>query len=164
MSVAQTWGYNPNDTVHSGENLIRMLVNTVCRGGNLLLNIGPDSEGVVPQSVKESLAILGDWMRENGDTIYGTRAGFWQPQDGVFGCTYKYNEVYVHILDCERFQKTVLLETQIPEGKKLIGAQLQSGDQVEIVPKENGFSLSIPQRIIEENRVDTIITLSFEGK
>ena len=118
MSVAQTWGYNPNDTVHSGENLIRMLVNTVCRGGNLLLNIGPDSEGVVPQSVKESLAILGDWMRENGDTIYGTRAGFWQPQDGVFGCTYKYNEVYVHILDCERFQKTVLLETQIPEGKK----------------------------------------------
>lgn len=76
MSVAQTWGYNPNDTVHSGENLIRMLVNTVCRGGNLLLNIGPDSEGVVPQSVKESLAILGDWMRENGDTIYGTRADF----------------------------------------------------------------------------------------
>lgn len=74
------------------------------------------------------------------------------------------NEVYVHILDCERFQKTVLLETQIPEGKKLIGAQLQSGDQVEIVPKENGFSLSIPQRIIEENRLDTIITLSFEEK
>lgn len=164
MSVAQTWGYKPNDTVQSGENLIRMLVNTVCRGGNLLLNIGPDSEGVVPQSVKDSLAILGDWMRENGDTIYGTRAGFWQPQDGVFGCTYKDNEVYVHILDCERFQKTVLLETQIPEGKKLIGAQLQSGDQVEIVPKENGFSLSIPQRIIEENRLDTIITLSFEEK
>ena len=71
----------------------------------------------MPQSVKDSLAILGDWMRENGDTIYGTRAGFWQPQDGVFGCTYKDNEVYVHILDCERFQKTVLLETQIPEGK-----------------------------------------------
>ncbi len=57
-----------------------------------------------------------------------------------------------------------MLETQIPEGKKLIGAQLQSGDQVEIVPKENGFSLSIPQRIIEENRLDTIITLSFEEK
>ncbi len=76
MSVAQTWGYKPNDTVQSGEKFNSNARQHSVSRWKFTANIGPDSEGVVPQSVKDSLAILGDWMRENGDTIYGTRAGF----------------------------------------------------------------------------------------
>lgn len=164
MSVTQAWGYRPDDKVQDGISLIRMLVNAVCRSGNLLLNVGPDPQGAIPQAVKESLTVLGDWMKENGESIYETRAGFWQPQDGVFGCTTKEDCVYVHVLDCEAFEKTVFSNQEIPAGKKLACAQLLSGESVGVEQKEDGFSLIIPETILQEKRVDTIIKLSFEEK
>lgn len=165
--MAQTWGYKPNDKIQKGNALIRMLVNVVCRGGNLLLNVGPDPQGAIPQAVKESLMELGDWMKENGESIYETRAGFWQPQDDVFGCTTKDDCVYVHVLDCKAFETLVFSNREIPAGKKLVCAQLLSGVSVEIERVENncieeGFALRIPEQTVQEKRVDTIIKLSFQ--
>jgi len=58
---------------HTSRELVVMLVDTVSRGGNLLLDIGPGADGTVPVLMEERLREIGSWLRVNGDAIYGTR-------------------------------------------------------------------------------------------
>ncbi len=71
-----SWGYS---RVHhewaSSTKLIRQLIHTASLGGNYLLNVGPDADGAFPPEAVERLAQIGDWMRANGEAIYGT-SGF----------------------------------------------------------------------------------------
>jgi alpha-L-fucosidase len=57
----------------SARNLVLLLVDTVSRGGNLLLDIGPNADGTIPVIMQERLVEIGDWLRVNGEAIYGTR-------------------------------------------------------------------------------------------
>jgi alpha-L-fucosidase len=57
---------------HSEREFILMLVDLVSRGGNLLLDIGPDASGRIPAIMEERLLQIGDWLRINGEAIYGT--------------------------------------------------------------------------------------------
>jgi alpha-L-fucosidase len=74
MTMATSWSYVPNDEYKPTSKLIHMLVDIVAKGGNLLLNIGPDPEGNLPTVALERLKELGDWMKVNGDAIYYSRA------------------------------------------------------------------------------------------
>jgi len=57
----------------SGRELVTLLVDTVSRGGNLLLDIGPAADGTIPVIMQQRLVEIGDWLRVNGEAIYGTR-------------------------------------------------------------------------------------------
>ncbi|HVP12505.1 MAG TPA: alpha-L-fucosidase [Phycisphaerae bacterium] len=75
MTMNDHWGYNKHDqNWKSSESLIRMLIDIASKGGNFLLNVGPTSEGEIPQPSVERLAAMGRWMQVNGESIYGTRA------------------------------------------------------------------------------------------
>ncbi|MCK4749098.1 MAG: alpha-L-fucosidase, partial [Bacteroidales bacterium] len=58
----------------SSETLVRMLVDIASKGGNLLLNVGPTSEGLIPGPSVERLEAMGEWMAINSESIYGTDA------------------------------------------------------------------------------------------
>lgn len=75
MTMNGTWGYSALDTNwKSTRELVRNLVDTASKGGNLLLNIGPMADGSVPQASVERLQQMGAWLRRNGDSVYATGA------------------------------------------------------------------------------------------
>jgi alpha-L-fucosidase len=74
--MGASFGYNRNEDIEdykSAKELIHLLIETVSKGGNLLLDIGPTADGRIPVIMQERLMQIGDWLQANGAAIYGTR-------------------------------------------------------------------------------------------
>ena len=72
-SRIHSWGYVEHDEYRTAKSLIQQLVDTVSKNGNLLLNVGPKSDGTIPDEARTVLLQIGDWLRINGEAIYDTR-------------------------------------------------------------------------------------------
>lgn len=73
MCMANQWSYRADDKYKSAHQLIHLLVDIVGKGGNLLLNVGPQPDGQLPAPALERMSEIGAWLKVNGDAIYGTR-------------------------------------------------------------------------------------------
>jgi alpha-L-fucosidase len=90
MTMNGTWGFKKDDNNwKSTETLIRNLCDIASKGGNYLLNVGPTSEGLIPQPSLERLAEIGKWMQVNGEAIYGTGPTRFGAEAGKFSDTEK---------------------------------------------------------------------------
>jgi alpha-L-fucosidase len=69
--------------------LLRTLVDVASKGGNLLLNVGPDAHGVIPAGEAERLQAIGKWLDVNGESIYGTGPTPFPGDHGTFSATEK---------------------------------------------------------------------------
>jgi len=75
-TLNDTWGYRSDDEAwKSPADVLRLLTSVAGKGGNLLLNVGPDGEGRIPEPAERCLREVGRWLREHGSAIYGTSAG-----------------------------------------------------------------------------------------
>jgi Alpha-L-fucosidase len=103
MTMNTSWGYKHyDDNWKSSETLIRMLVDIASKGGNLLLNVGPTAEGLIPEPSVERLKEIGKWMAVNSESIYDTDASpFFKLPWGR--CTQRRTEkgttLYLHVFD-----------------------------------------------------------------
>jgi alpha-L-fucosidase len=74
LTMGDQWSYKPDDKYKSTRTLIHLLVDIVAKGGNFLLNVGPNADGELPPAAVQRLDAVGAWMKVNGAAIYGTRA------------------------------------------------------------------------------------------
>jgi len=94
------WGYDRHETeFKSSETLIRMLVDIVSKGGNLLLNIGPKPDGTIQREFADRLRAIGRWLDSHGEAIYGTTASPFNLLPFYGRVTTKGSRLYVHIFE-----------------------------------------------------------------
>ncbi len=93
MTMNNTWGFKRDDNNwKSTETLLRNLCDIASKGGNYLLNVGPTSEGQIPEASQERLKEIGAWMHVNGRAIYGTSPTIFGAEAGSFSTTEKDNK------------------------------------------------------------------------
>ncbi len=99
LTMNNHWGYCRTDSYFKPASmLIRTLVECVSKGGNLLLNVGPDARGNIPEASLERLSAMGRWMGKNGKSVYGCgRSGLPKPEYGRY--TRQGNKLYIHIYE-----------------------------------------------------------------
>lgn len=168
MTMNRSWGYQSFDTAFkSTKDLVRKLVDIASKGGNFLLNVGPDSTGTFPPESIERLEAIGEWMEENGESIHGT---FASPFNALpWGrCTRRTlpngNErLYLHVFDRPKDGELVLpgLMNE-PLGK---GASILDGSTNHVLRvRRDGASLMVAVPLARSNAIDTVIVLDIKGE
>ena len=146
------WGYKITDQNYkSTEELIRLLVRAAGKNANLLLNIGPQPNGELPEVAVQRLKEIGEWMQKYGETIYGTRIGEVAPHPwGV--STSKDNVQYIHILEYQ--DNTIFLPVK---SKVKSAVCLNTGEPLEFSRDANGIVVNLSK---VPDDVDYIVRLT----
>ena len=97
MTMCTQWSWKPNDALKSFEQCIRTLASTAGGNGNLLFNVGPMMDGRIEARQVARLKQMGEWLKHNGEAIYGTKGGPYIP-DSVMVSTRKGNKVNLLLL------------------------------------------------------------------
>ncbi|MED5621918.1 alpha-L-fucosidase [Ideonella sp. BN130291] len=139
FSINGAWGYVPEGQVKSTDFLVTMLVDAIVRNGNLLANVGPDADGVIPPKQSETLRGVGRWLQRYGQAVYGTRPGPLQPVDGVHGMTQRGDRCYLFVT---RWPAGELQLPMLP--RQVTGVRNLSGDEVAWRDGPHGLTVSVP--------------------
>lgn len=150
-----SWGYNPKQNLMSYEEIIHMLLDVVVRDGNVLLNVGPDRDGVIPAAHVQRLLEVGKWMAEHGDSIYGTRGGPFQPTE-YYGSTCKDNKIYVHIRN--RPENGTIHLPSIPQ--TIQSSALLTGGEVFV--RQDNKEITIDVSLGDRKSPDTVVVLELD--
>ena len=147
MTINDTWAYNAHDRhFKSSKDLIRGLVEVASRGGNFLLNVGPQPDGVIQPEFQERLRAIGDWITLNGDSIYETTYGPIQGQT-AYRMTAKGSDLYLHLFDWPSHPFTV---TGLPA--RVLSARLLANNQpLEFQQTPNDLSITLPPQAPDAN-------------
>jgi alpha-L-fucosidase len=164
MTMNDHWGYNKHDQHwKSSKDLIRKLADIASKGGNFLLNIGPKADGTFPQESVDRLKTIGDWMKVNGASIYGTQASPFENLD--WGRVTQKEEsgntlLYLHVFNWPADGKLSLHGLR----NKAIGARLLTAPQtaLRVTREEDALIIDVPSE--SPDPYDVVIELDIEGK
>jgi alpha-L-fucosidase len=160
MTMNHTWGYRSYD--HDWKptgTLVRNLVDIASKGGNFLLNVGPTSEGLIPEPSVERLKEVGAWMKVNGEAIYGTTKSPLPTQPSWGRVTQKGKVLYLHVFDWPADGKILVpgLKNEIWSAKLLA-----TGQKLKTSSDANGVTVSVPETA--PDKISSTIVLKLWGR
>jgi alpha-L-fucosidase len=149
MTINETWAYRPKDrNFKNVDTLIRSLIEIISRGGNFLLDVGPQPDGQIQPEFVERLEAVGDWTHRNAAAIYGSTYGPIQGE-ASFRTTERGNSIYVFAMDSsakdirvERLPRTVSKVQLVGAGKPV--AFTAAGAGIRIPDVQGLWSNGIP--------------------
>lgn len=146
QTMNHSWGYRVTDQEYkSTRELIQLLVRTSGKGANLLLNVGPQPDGTLPEAALTHLAEMGKWLDRYGESIYATVAGDYREGDNLI-TTRNGNVLYVHILN------TDIEQVKMPVAQKVKSVEvLGEGTRIDYKCKKGvlDFGVEIPDDCID---------------
>lgn len=170
MTLNDTWGYKDYDqNFKSPADVIKMLVNVVSKNGNLLLNVGPDALGNIPEKSVEILREVGKWLKVNGESIYGTTLYPALPYELDWGkFTYKDHKMYMHIFQWPITPYEILVygfKTKVKKAYLLSDPKkmpLPVAQSFEIARDQHRLRIRLPEQQIDP--IDTVAVLELDGE
>src|SRR5258708_2166886 len=151
MTINKTWAYNMHDHEYkTAQFLIRGLVEVASRGGNFLLNVGPQPDGMIQPEFQERLRAIGDWLTVNGEPIYGPPHGPGQRQATSL-TTAKGKKVFIHLFDWP----SATLELKGFEAKVISAHLLTTGQALKFRQTVAKLQIDLPAHAPDPN-VSTI--------
>ena len=163
MTMNDHWGYNKHDQHwKSARALVHNLIDCASKGGNYLLNVGPTSEGLIPDPSIERLRAIGQWTKANGESIYGTQASPFKKLP--WGrCTQRADGdgtiLYLHVFDWPSDGKLMVPGLRNEPGS---AALLASGKKLGARKTAEGVELEVPAA--EPDALSSTIVLRLSGK
>ena len=139
MTINETWAYRPKDrNFKNVDTLIRSLIEIISRGGNLLLDVGPQPDGQIQPEFVERLEGIGQWTHRNAVAIYGSTYGPIQGE-ASFRTTERASSIYVFVVDSsaedirvEGLQKTVSKAQVVATGKPVAFTATPGGIRISL--------------------------------
>ena len=147
------WGYKVVDQDYkSTETLIRYLVSAAGKGANLLLNVGPQPNGELPEAALERMKAMGEWLAKYGQTVYATETGDIKQQE--WGCTTRRGDkLYVHIFEYEGDELLLPLDCEV------VSAKCYGTDEVvDFERTANGVVLKVGAVVDEIDHIVELVT------
>ncbi len=126
VTLANNWGYVPNDVYKPTWKVVHMLADVVSNGGSLLLDIGPNPQGELEPVAYDRLKEIGAWMKVNGEAIYGTRPVAPYKNEKIRFTRQKSGALCAIYLADEK-------ETSMPESVVLVGVKAARGASVSLL-------------------------------
>lgn len=160
-SVSSTYGYKTKGkvTYHTEEEIIHRFVRTVCAGGNYLLNIGPMGNGKLDPKGVRLYRALGDWLKVNGESVYGTRRYPLNksPEWGDCSMSKDGKSVYLHVM---KWPESKSIEIEKLPGRAAAVSFLANGEKAQF--SQNGETLKVALPSEPLDKYDTVIKVSLQ--
>lgn len=155
-----SWGYNKYETdFKTDRDLIRMLVEVVSKGGNLLLNVGPKPDGTIQDEFVTRLNAMGRWMKVNQEAIYDTTASPFERMSFFGRATTKGNKLYLHIFD---WPKDGTL--RVAGLRNIVhSARLLADPSRKIVSKRDGDDILLALPGTAPDEIASVVELTLDG-
>jgi alpha-L-fucosidase len=129
-------------------------LNTAGGDGNLLMNVGPMPTGQIDPREEDRLKMVGEWLKINGESIYGTHGGPFLP-DSNYASTYKDNQIYLHVF---RRQNGAIVLPGIRE--KVMEVRILVGPKISFTQTDKNISFTLPEGYIKN--IVTVVKLELD--
>jgi alpha-L-fucosidase len=155
-----SWGYNKYETQYkTSRDLIRMLIEVVSKGGNLLLNVGPTPDGRIQDEFVTRLNAMGRWMRINSEAIYETTASPFSRLPFFGRATVKGNTLYLHV-----FQWPASGKLRVPGLKNVVqSARLVGDPAARLATQRDGEDVIVSLPASAPDEVASVVALKLDG-
>jgi len=160
MQLPNNWGYNRTVGFRPFNDLLRQLIDVTSKGGNMLLNVGPDADGALLPQAATCLDKFADWMEDNSESIHGTTASPFEHLSFNGRCTQKPGHLYMHVFDWPKDGKLVVpMKNKVKRAYLLADAK---NTPMAVKPSPRGAVVALPENAPDP--IDSVVVVEIDGE